>query len=356
MNSQTRYVLRNTLGEKIGLGIIALQMLLTATPLRAQDQSQPISSAITNIDGAEMRSVTKTSGFFPDRQPVVYWHDKDWQIDLLPLSSPDAAYELSITSSDKRERVVKLPDDYSQIDSIYKTQNDRAVIIAEINGKTTAFALVDLNLGKLIDNFAMLAPSVSPNRRFILYVNTDYYDYYNYRLYDTSKSPKENTCGHRENDRDHEDLDEAYRGFPVYPRKADHTSCSVTDEKPFADESHTRLSNFIWSVDSSKAVFADVMNGNTINLILVTMHNGDQDGECEGNHDRDNEMLLTFIYPLVGAENVCAGAANCDYNNVRSLAWDGDTVKIALIQANPTGKAIEKDLSIPLSKFVPLAK
>jgi hypothetical protein len=31
-------------------------------------------------------------------------------------------------------------------------------------------------------------------------------------------------------------------------------------------------------------------------------------------------------------------------------------VKVALIQANPAGKAIEKALTIPLSKFVPLAK
>lgn len=355
MNSQTRFVSSKSLGEMIGLGIFSLQILLIAMPLSAQYQSQPISSEVTHIGTAEMRSVTKTSGFSPDRQPVVYWHDEDWKIDLTPQSSPNA-FSLSITSSDGRERVVKLPWDYSQINSIFCTPNGKAIIIADINGKITAFGLVDLKLGKLIDNFAMSPPSVSPNRRFILYVNTDYYDYYNYRLYDTSKTPRENTCGYRENDPDHKDLDEGYRGFPIYPRKANQISCSGAAEKAFADESHTQLSNFIWSVDSSKAVFADLMNGSTISLILVTMHHEDKGRKNEGDNDRENDLPQTLIYSLIGAEDVCAGVAHCDYNNVRSIAWNGDSVNVALIQANPTGPAIVKNLTIPISKFVPLGK
>jgi hypothetical protein len=356
MNSQTRFVARKTIGKMIGLGVFSIQMLLILAPLTAQDRSQPINSEIRHIGNAQLRSVTKTSGFFPDRQPAVYWHDEDWKIDLLPLSSPDAAYELSITSSDSRERVVKLPEEYAQIDSISRTPNDKAIIIAEINGKTAAFGLVDLKLGKLIDNFAILAPFVSPNQRIILYVNTDYYDYYNYRLYDTSKTPRENTCGYRENDPEHKDIDEGYRGFPIYPRKANQTSCSDADDKAFNDESHVRSSDFVWSSDSSKAVFADVMNGSSISLIIVAMHHGDKEREYEGDHDRDNDLPLTLTYPFAGTENVCAGAATCDNNNVRSVAWNGDAVNVALVQANPTGPAIVKNLTIPLSKFIPLTK
>ncbi len=63
-----------------------------------------------------------------------------------------------------------------------------------------------------------------------------------------------------------------------------------------------------------------------------------------------------MIYSFVGPEDVCAGAKYCDSNNVKSIAWDGDTIKVALIQANPGGPRIEKDLTIPASKFVPIGK
>ena len=98
------------------------------------------------------------------------------------------------------------------------------------------------------------------------------------------------------------------------------------------------------------------MNGSTINLILVTMHHGDKDREHEGDHDRDSDVPRTLIYPLVGAENVCAGAAYCDSNNVKSIAWGGDTIKVALMILPRPGKPTEKDLTIPLSKFVPVDK
>lgn len=353
MKSHMRFSSRKTLGKTIGLGIIFLQMPPIIMSLAAQDQSQPIKSETRNIGTAETRSVTKASGFFPDRQPAIHWHDDDWKINLLPLSSPDAAYEMSVTSRDEREKIVKLPLDYSQIDSISRTPNDMAIIIAEINGKTRAFGLIDLKSGKLIENFAILAPFISPNQRFILYVNTDYYDYYNYRLYDTSKTPRENTCGYRQNDPEHHDLDEAYRGFPVYPRKADQCSCSDAEEKPFSDESHLRASDFIWSADSHSVIFADVQDGKAMSLILVIVPDGDDDKHREGDHDGERDQPRTSIYRLVDTEDVCAGATSCDSGNVRSLVWDGNSIKAAFILVS-NGQKSEKDLTIPLSKFVPI--
>jgi hypothetical protein len=129
------------------------------------------------------------------------------------------------------------------------------------------------------------------------------------------------------------------------------------------DDDNTDVSNFIWSVDSSKVVFADVKSG-VISLVLVKMphsdrdkdHDKDHDGDHDRDHDRDNDRPRTLTYSFVGAENVCAGAATCDSNNVRSIAWNGDTVNVALVQANPTGPSIVTNLTIPISKFVPLAK
>ena len=81
---------------------------------------------------------------------------------------------------------------------------------------------------------------------------------------------------------------------------------------------------------------------------------GEHDSRCgEGRGRRD--LPQTSIYTFTGADDVCAGAASCDYNNVKSVAWNGNSVNVALIKANPRGKAIEKDLTVPLSKFVPIA-
>ncbi len=355
------------LGEVVVLGFAGLHIMMFAVPLSAQNcpVTTEVRTICQTIGNAESVSVTSPFAAYPALQPVVYWHDDNWKIDMLPQPASDGDLRMKITSSDGREKIAELPADYAQVDSISRTPSDNAIVIADINGKITAFGLVDLKLGKLIDNFAMSPPSVSPNRRFILYVNTDYYDYYNYRLYDTSKTPRENTCGYRENDPEHKDLDEGYRGFPVYPRKANQTSCSDAAEKAFADESHTQLSNFVWSADSYKAVFADLMNGNAMSLILVTMPKGENDPDRDKDHDTDrgrgNDRPRTLIYSFVGAENVCGavgplGKTGCDSNNVRSLAWNGDAVNVALVQANPTGPAIVKNLTIPLSKFMPIRK
>jgi hypothetical protein len=365
MNSQMKFVDCKTLGKMIGLGVLCLQMLFISAPLAAQDRSQHISSEVTHVGTAEMRSVTKTSGFIPDRQPVVYWHDEDWKIDLTPQSLPNA-FTVTITSSDGREKVVKLPWEFSQIVSISRTPNDEAIVTADLTGMIQAFCIIDLREGKITDNIALYDPIISPDRRFILF-NNWYPPHVGgeemYRIYDVLKTPRENTCGYRENDPRHEDLDGGYRGFQVYPQTPGQILCTSED-----DEDDNSGFDFLWDTDSSKVVFADVKSG-VMSLILVTMphgdhdkdHDRDHDGDRDRDHDKDNDHPRTSIYSFVGAENVCGavgplGPTGCDYNNVKSIAWNGDAVNVALVQANPTGPAIVKNLTIPLSKFVPLAK
>jgi hypothetical protein len=352
----------------IGLSVFSLQILFIAAPMNAQDQSRPISSEITHIGTAEMRSITKNSGFSPDRQPVVYWHDENWKIELTPQSAPNA-FSVSITSSDGREKVVKLPWNYSQIDSISRTPNGKAIITADIYAMIQGICLIDLKEGKIVDKIGLYNPIVSPDRRFILF-NTSNPPHVGgeemYRIYDVLKTPRENTCGYRENDPNHEYLDGGFRGYQVYPQTPEQIHCTSEDD----NDDNTGF-DFIWSSDSSKVLFADVKSG-VISLILVKMPRNERDKEYDNDriedhdrdrpdnhgheHDHDHDRPRTLIYSFVGTEDVCAGASHCDNNNVRSVAWNGDAVKVALIQANPAGKAIEKALTIPLSKFVPLAK
>lgn len=328
-------------------------ILLNTASLCAQEERgiAAIRSEVKHIGAAEVRAVTKDSGFFPDRQPQVYWHDPDWQVDLAQGSAPNG-FSLKIASRDKREKVVKLPWDYSQIDSITVTENEKAIVVADLNGMTQAFCIADLQEGKILDNIGVYDPSISPDRRFVLFNN--WYPPHAggenlYRIYDVFKSPRENTCGYRTNDPTHSDLSGAMRGFQVYPQSPGQVRCDGPEDE---DDDNQSASDYIWSADSSKVVFADVKSG-VISLILVATSNGN-----EGNSDRKSErrdLPQTSIHSFVGADDVCAGASTCDYNNVKSVAWNGDAINVALIKANPGGAKIEKDLTIPLSSFVPIS-
>ena len=371
MKSRTMFFV----GKMLGLGVFSLQMLLISTRLSAQDNTQTIKSEIRHIDTAEMRSVTKTSGFFPDSQPAVYWHDEDWKIDLTPQSKPNA-FSVTITSSNGREKIVKLPWEYSQIDSISRTPNDLAIVTADIYAMIQAICLIDLRDGKIIDDIGLSDPIVSPDRRYILFDSSGpphSVSENQYRIYDVLKTPRENTCGYRDNDSMHKDLDGGFRGFQVYPQTPGNILCNSED-----DDDDNNGFDFLWTADSSKLVFADAKSG-VLSLVLVKMHRDkcdkdhdrDYDNDCDKDrnldkdhdkdHDKDNDRPQTFIYPFVGAENVCGavgplGPTGCDYNKVKSIAWSGDAVNVALVQANPTGPAIIMNLTIPLSKFVPLSK
>ncbi|MFZ1086962.1 MAG: hypothetical protein WAN35_18515 [Terracidiphilus sp.] len=363
------------LGRLLGMCLASLCALICTSTLLAQDAPayQPLRSEIKHFGSAEARSITKDSGFFPGRQPVVYWHDEDWTIDLLPLLSPNAAFTLKITSGDKREKIVTLPDRLAQIDSISRTPNEKAIITAELGGMTQAICIIDLREGKVIDQIGLYSPIISPDHRFIVY-NNWYPPHLGgenmYRLYDVLKTPRENTCGYDDNDPKHLRILDAFRGFQVYPQKPNQTDCTDVDN----DDDNVDASEFLWTADSSKLIFADAKSG-VLSLVLVKMHrdkcdkdhdrgydkNCDKDRNLDKDHDKDNDRPQTFIYPFIGAENVCGaigphGPTGCDYNKVKSIAWNGDAVNVVLVQANPTGPAILKNLTIPISKFVPLSK
>jgi hypothetical protein len=155
------------------------------------------------------------------------------------------------------------------------------------------------------------------------------------------------------------------RGLQIFPQELGENRCANWEEHDDDDDNQipskgdNLASNFVWSADSSKIVFAVTQLRGGVSLILVKMPEDNKGPDRDEDHmkDRDRKDLpRTFVYKFVGTEDVCAGDANCDSSNVRSVAWNGDSVNVALVQANPTGPAIVKNLTIPLSKFVPLAK
>jgi len=318
----------------------------TAQPIGAKQEMPPSDTEISHIGNAEVKSLVNT-GFYPSRQPEVYWHDSDWKIDLINRASDEKPYEISIRSSSGSVSVVKLPQEYEQVNSIYRAPGDKAIIVEEDHTSSGAFAIVDLKQGRLIDNVGVAFSIISPDRRFILYQNwypaeAEYYEN-TYHLYDTSRTPRQNVCGYRDNDPKHEYLDDGMRGFQVFPQKAGQPLCSGPED----DDDDNMGTNFTWAPDSSKIVFADVKSG-VMSLILVTMPAGASD------------LPKTSIYALVGAENVCAGATDaagqpyCDYHDIQSLGWGGDAVTATF--NHRFGTPLDLKITIPVSKFVPVGK
>ena len=372
MNTQTGFIASGM----IGIGVVTLLSASifaqqTASSTSTQIPEPPFATQTSHIGAAEVKTVVVT-GYFPERQPVIYWHDPEWKIDLVipPAGSENDAYSLRILSSDGHSSTVEIPEVYGQINTIYRTPGDKVILDAICGGMCTSFLIVDLKQAKIIDDIGAVGVTISPNGRFVLYLSghtarAPEQESSNYHLYDTAKSPRENYCGHVSSDPSHDKLAEFWRGFQVYPQKPGQIFC--TNKENDSLEDNYSASDFIWSADSSKVVFADVKSG-VISLIMVKMPRDDRDKDHDRDHDKDhiedhdqdhrvdNDWPRTFVYAFVGAENVCADAKYCDSNNVRSIAWDGEKIKVVLIQANPAGPAIVKNLTIPLSKFVPLAK
>lgn len=348
--------------KAVALSFAGLLALIYAIPFSAQNcpVTTEVRTICEQIGNAEVVSVSGPFGAYPTLQPVVYWHDNEWKIDMLPQPTSDGELSMQIASKSGSTKIVNFQAVFfAQIDSITRNPGDKAIVLGEANGTSSVFSIIDLKLGKQIDGSLLYHPSISPNRRFLLYNNwyTPHSENFEnqYTLYDTLKTPEENTCGYGENNIEYRRHRDMLGGIQVYPHRV---TCLDQEND---DDDNTDVSDFTWAADSSKVVFADVKEG-AISLILVTMPRDDSDEDHDRNRDRDKDQRedssrpRTLIYTFAGVENVCAGAAYCDSNNVRSLAWDGDKVNVALVQANPSGPAIVKNLTIPLSKFVPLAK
>ena len=307
----------------------------------------PLGTEIRLIETAEAKRVVKT-GFLPSRQPEVYWHGTDWNIDLVIPSSEENPYSVSVRSSCGNARTLELPESYAQVDSISAAPGDKAIVVGECGGTCNAFAVIDLKRGKVIDDIAVENSFMSPDRHFILYDNgyTPHSDDNEnlYHLYDTLKSPRENTCGFRDNDPQHKDLDDTLRGFQVYPQKPGQILCTDDENESLDDNMAT---NFIWAEDSSKIVFADAKSG-VMSLVLVSMPVGTKD------------LPKTSVYALTGAEDVCAGSTdatgekNCDYHVIQTLEWEGDAVRAVF--HHQFGTNLDLQMTIPVSKFIPIGR
>lgn len=337
MNSHSRFKSCCTLAA-LGLGILFACAVVDG---QSCPDNPGVRTFCKQIGDAEVVSVSGPFSAYPSTPPTVYWHDQDWWIDVLPKLAEDGKIRVQIKPRDGGAKIVEFDEVlFAQVDSITRNAEGKAIVLGEPNGTSSAFSVLDLAAGKEIGGGLLYDPSISPNRRFLLYENwfpphAESPQEHQFILYDTFKSPEMNICGYESDNPEYRKHRDELNGIQVYPYQ---TSCLVGNNE---DDDNRAITRFLWSSDSSKVVFADIKSG-AISLILVTMPTDKDD------HPR------TSIYTFTGANDVCAGAATCDNYNVKSVAWNNNSINVALIQANPGGKAIEKDLTIPLSSFVPI--
>lgn len=333
----------------VGFGFVFIftmsMVYAQCTPVEREKMAKWTDAKIIRIGTAEVRTAsTFVADYAPCLQPEVYWHDMDWHIDLLLPSAPNDAYSLSIRPKSGAVEILKLPNLYTQFGSIALAPNNKAIVVAYAygswSGEIRSYLIVDLILGKVIDEITASRFSVSPNRRFILFRNwsgppeDQETSEKRYRLYDTMKSPRENVCGYMSNDPKHERLDEEMRGFQVYPRMPGQVSCNDPEKE---EEEDYEGSDFAWSADSSKVAFIDVKNTKRMSLILVTMPTGPKD------HPQ------TSVYGLDETETHCAEIQDWDTLHDCSLEWESKSDNAVSILSGD-----QKNRTFPISKFVPI--
>ncbi len=205
-----------------------------------------------------------------------------------------------------------------------------------------AFSVIDLEHATDFDGGYVYGPTESPDGRFLLYDN--WYPPHGavsenqFFLYDTLKTPKENTCGQWDSNPSHKGRDD--ERIQVFPHPV-----LCTDGEDDTDDN--MATNFTWAADSSKIVFADWKSGE-MSLVLVTTPVGRTD------------LPKTSVYVLRGAHDVCVGATDaagdeyCDYHVIESLGWNGDSIEAVF--HHQFGTPLNLQLTIPVSSFVPIGK
>jgi hypothetical protein len=291
------------------------------------------------IGNAKVRTAPDWIGAGPNQclQPDVYWHDDHWKIDVLEPARDNDPFSIGIRSGAGQEKTVALDFEVDQVASVWVTPNEEAIVVGWVYGRWSGLfslaSIFDLKSGASVDRFTAQSFSISPNRRFLLYLNVGGINDqqteppYQYRLYDVLKTPRENTCGYRINDPQHKFVDDDHRGFPLYPKRPHRASCSDADLQPFERDDHDWISDFLWSDDSSKVVFVDEGNQGSLSVVAVTTPMGSKD------------------LPRTAIDHLGGGPGNVD-----------SKVGIAWSDAPETAVSVRTDgartMVIPLSKFV----
>ena len=302
-----------------------------------------LACASTAIDGQQVKDFPLNYGD-AGKQPEVYWHDADVSFDL-DTSTND--WKLAISHQNGAIDRVPLPPEIKQVDAIHRSGSNRAVVVTELGSGMREILVIQIDQAQVLDTFMASGPvAVSPSNQYVIFVR--YYPMHGaegyddqYRVYDVLGTRATNWP-----DRPAQDsppnipasYDDSLAGVPVYPLAPGELGRRNTFVPE--NEAHTSISDYVWTADSSKVLFADVQ-GDNMRFVVVAMPS------------TASGKMHTSAYQLQGTENVCSGGNECDDKSVRSLTWNGATVEATLLFQPEHARSSEVYVSVPLSRFVP---
>jgi hypothetical protein len=327
---------------------ITVSLILFSRLIRCQTALSGRFSAVVSVQqvgNAEVSNVVAGREYDPLAPPAIYWHDPQWQLDMVPLPSLDSALSVSIQHNG-RLHTVTLPENYEQIDSILRNPTDKAIVVISDHTGGRTFIIIDLNNSTIIDTVEASFILLSPNRRFLLFKNwspnrysdDDFWEN-QYRIYDTEATATQNICGYSPSDPQKMATDDSLRGRQIYPPTVPTGSCSLGST--FGSQ-NTGI-GFIWSADSNKVAFVD-FQGDSATLVAVFLS------------VTPTVPPITRVYPLRGTENPCGsaaatnGIAYCDPQSLRDILWSGNSIKAQFISLSSPSTTMA--ISVPLSSFV----
>jgi hypothetical protein len=267
-----------------------------------------------------------------------------------PLATySDAEVSLSIVRNDRRLSVftapagqsgslVALPDDLSQVDQIRRGPGHRAVILGWVSSAVAQVTIFDFKKRIVVDHFWAYQPTLSPNSRWLAF--TKYYPPHGaentedqYRLYDLARTTAANRPSRP--DRGTGAADPVTEvGAWIYPLRAN----EIDRENVGVDDgtAHESASDFFWSDDSSKLVFADAQ-AKIMSVVMIRMSTEQE----------------AWIAELRGKVDVCAG--DCAGVRMKSVHFSEATLETEFEQII-AGRRVPKTASriqLPLTDFQP---
>jgi hypothetical protein len=277
-----------------------------------------------------------------DKQPAIYWHDKDAQFDLDASANQ---WSIVIRQSDSPPTRVQLPGYINKVYSIRRAAANHLVVLAESGGGAYYVGVFSAATSSVLDEFSTsAAPGISLDNRYIILVRLypmhgagGYDD--QYRLYDVLSNRAAN-WPHRPAkpapEGEPENYDDSLAGVAVYPldpavRERDNTFVAEGLE-------HKLASRFVWDQESRRVIFADYSSG-VLSLIMVAAPSG---GE---------RYPETSVYQVPANRNPCAEA--CLQKNIGKLEWLGNSVRVQLTTTPKNAPNRTSTLSVVVSSFIP---
>jgi hypothetical protein len=184
---------------------------------------------------------TRAMGFDPGHQEPLTYRDREIALTLLGRGG---SFAIGVEASGASPRKLHLPKDIAQVNTLRRTGHTKAVVIGMVNGDVSKVVVIDLENGKIGDQFLAYWPALSPDGRYVAFAKF-YPPHFvegpsdEYLLYDLDADAAKNRVGGTGVDNA---INIGTAVFPIGARNAEADNVGIPD-----NAAHAMASDFFWS-------------------------------------------------------------------------------------------------------------